>query len=280
MRKNIKKSLNVTAIIIAKNEASMISNCIDGLHWCDQIIVVDNGSTDQTAELASSAGAKVIHHATSNFAEQRNVALKYVKTEWIFYIDADERITPRLFQEIAVNIETNEADILKLTRQNVCYGQELRHGGWEQDIVTRVFKKSSLIKWTGMIHESPEFEGTVKQLHTPLIHLTHRSTADNLKKSSEWTIKEAILLAEKQTEAVTFKTLLRKGIMEFIRRAYLKKGYKDGMPGIIEALVQAMNRVMVYIQVWELTQTPTLEEKYANLEQQIADQWKMLERSA
>jgi (heptosyl)LPS beta-1,4-glucosyltransferase len=272
------KKLNITGIIIAKNEAAMISNCIDSLRWCDQIIVVDNGSTDATAEIAGNAGARVIHHATQDFAQQRNVALKYVKTDWIIYLDADERINPRLYQEIAVNIETDAADVLQFNRQNICYGQQLAYGGWEVDTVTRVFKKTALTKWTGSIHESPEYQGTVKLLHTPLLHLTHRSTADNLHKSAEWTIKEARLLAEKQTQPVTLITLFRKGCMEFLRRAYFKQGYKDGMAGLVEALVQAMNRVMVYIQVWELTQTPSLEEKYANYEQQIADQWKMMEQ--
>lgn len=271
------KKLSITAIIIAKNESKMISNCIDSVRWCDQVIVIDNGSTDDTTAIAENAGARVIRHISEDFSQLRNVGLKYVKTDWILYIDADERISPRLFQEISVNIETNEADVLQFSRQNICYGTIFSHGGWQHDIVTRVFKKSALIGWQGLIHESPQFEGTTKLLHTPLIHFTHRSTQENLRKSADWTIKEAELLAAERTEPVTLMTLVRKGLMEFIRRAYIQKGYKDGMPGLIEAVVQGLNRVMVYIQVWELMQVPSIEEKYQKHELDLASQWKSIE---
>jgi (heptosyl)LPS beta-1,4-glucosyltransferase len=270
------KKYSITAVIIAKNEAAMISNCIDSVRWCDQILVIDNGSTDETVGLAENAGARVINHKSTDFAQTRNIALKYVKTEWLLYIDADERVTPRLYQEIAVNIETDEADVLQFNRQNICYGSPFSFGGWQHDLVTRVFKKSALQEWRGSIHESPVFEGRVKVLHTPLIHFTHRSTQDNLRKSAEWTIKEAELLAAAGPQPVTLFTLFRKGFMEFFRRAYLQKGYKDGMPGLIEALVQGMNRVMVYIQVWELMQVPSIEEKYQQKELEIASQWKQV----
>lgn len=270
----MQKKISITAIIIAKNESSMISNCIDSLRWCDAILVIDNGSTDDTVTLAENAGARVINHKSTDFSQTRNVALKYIKTEWLLYIDADERVTPRLYQEIAVNIETNEADVLQFSRQNICYGSTFAHGGWEKDFVTRCFKRTALKEWQGSIHESPVFEGKIKLLHTPLIHFTHRSTQDNLRKSAEWTIKEAELLAAANLEKITLLTLLRKGGMEFFRRAFLQQGYKDGMPGLIEAVVQAINRVMVYIQVWELTQVPSIEERYQQKEVEIANQWK------
>jgi glycosyltransferase involved in cell wall biosynthesis len=274
MPNNSKQKLNITAIVLAKNEVEMISNCIETLRWCDEVIVIDSGSTDDTAAIAENAGARVVRHKSDSFAQLRDLGLRHVKTDWVIYIDADERVTPRLYQEIAVNIETENADVLQMFRENICYGQVLRHGGWQNDMVTRIFRKSALKGWHGVIHESPEFEGSVKQLHTPLIHLTHRSTQDNLRKSADWTIKEAELLAESDIDPVTLSTLLRKGIMEFIRRAYLKGGRKDGMAGIVESIVQGMNRVMVYIQVWELQQKPSIKDVYQKTERQIADQWK------
>lgn len=272
-----KKQLQIvpcTAIIIAKNEAKMIANCIETVRWCQHILVVNNGSQDETAAIATKLGASVLDFDSDNFAELRNAALKHVSTEWLFYIDADERVTPRLFQEIAVHIETNTAQALSMHRENVCYGHTLNYGGWAEDRVTRVFKHKALQEWTGSIHESPQFEGELKLLHTPLLHLTHRSTQQNLLKSAEWTIKEAELLAEKRTAPVTFSTLLRKGIMEFVRRGLFQRGYKDGMAGMVEALVQGINRVLVYIQVWELQQTPSVAEKYQLVEQEVVEQWK------
>ena len=192
----------------------------------------------------------------------------------MIYIDADERVTPRLYQEIAVHLETGDAPVLGFRRENICYGHLLRQGGWDKDFVTRVFRRDSLQGWNGQIHESPEFAGSVLILHTPLIHLTHRSTQDNLYKSAGWTIKEAELLAADGVDKVTFFTLIRKGVLEFIRRAIFAKGHKDGLPGLIEALTQAINRVMVYIQVWELQQKPTLPERYLKKEEEIVRLWK------
>lgn len=265
--------MSITAIIIAKNEESMIANCIESLRWCDEILVIDNGSTDGTASLSEKLGARVIGFSSSDFSKVRNEGLKRSKTDWIFYVDADERVAPDLAREIMVSIETNVGQAFKLKRENICYGFLLTHGGWENDFVTRVFKRDDLIKWSGKIHESVQFNGKEVILQQPLIHLTHRSTKDNLHKSAEWTGIEAELLYKSGIKPVTLFTLIRKGVMEFIRRDFIKQGNKNGMVGHVEALVQAMNRVMVYIQVWELQQKPSLSDRYEKIEREISQKW-------
>ena len=112
------------------------------------------------------------------------------------------------------------------------------------------------------------------QLKNKLVHLTHRKTQDNLRKSAEWTIKEARALEAAMVKKVNLGLILRKGIMEFYRRAFKHQGYKDGMPGLIEALVQAINRMIVYIQVWELQQKPSIETRYEKIDQEIKNLWK------
>jgi glycosyltransferase involved in cell wall biosynthesis len=265
--------MSITAIIIAKNEEEMIANCIEGLRWCDEVLVIDNGSIDTTSNIAEKLGARVISFSSQDFSKVRNEGLKRSKTNWIFYVDADERVTPDLAREIMVNVETGSGEAFKLKRQNICYGSHLVNGGWDKDFVTRVFKKESFKEWSGKIHESANFVGKEIVLKQPLIHLTHRSTKDNLYKSAEWTEIEAELLYKSGVKPVTLITLIRKGLMEFIRRAFLKKGNKDGMVGYVEALVQAMNRVMVYIQVWELQQKPSLKNRYEKIEREVARQW-------
>jgi hypothetical protein len=265
--------MSITAIIIAKNEEEMIANCIEGLYWCDEILVIDNGSNDETTSVAEKLGARVIGFASQDFSKVRNEGLKRSKTDWVFYVDADERVTPDLSREIMVSIETEVGDAFRIKRQNICYGFHLTRGGWENDFVTRVFKRESLNKWSGKIHESADFSGQEVTLKQPLIHLTHRSTKDNLHKSAEWTGIEAELLYKSGVKSVTLFTLLRKGVMAFIKLAFLRKGHKDGMVGYVESLVQAMNRVMVYIQVWELQQKPSLPERYEKIEREVARQW-------
>lgn len=269
----MKKNL-LTAIIIVKNEAQMLSACLETLVFCDRILVLDTGSTDQTVQIAESHGAKVVHFAHESFAKLRDKAASLVETDWLLYVDADERLTPALAKEILLHIEQSQFEAMSFYRHNICYGQHLQHGNWEKDVVTRVFKRENLLAWSGDIHESPVFKGKAVTLQHKLIHLTHRNTADNLLKSAAWTIKEARALAAASTRPVGLINILRKGIMEFYRRAIKYRGYKDGLSGLIEALVQGMNRMMVYIQVWELQQKPSLEKRYQKAEQEIKQLWR------
>ncbi len=264
---------SLTAVILAKNEEEMISNCLETLSWVDHLLVINNGSTDATAEIAENFGAQVVHFEHSSFARLRNEALKHLDSDWVMYIDPDERIVPTLAKEIMVRLETEEADALIFNRKNICYGQEFNYGGWEQDKVTRVFRTKKLKHWQGRVHETAVFEGEALELKTPLIHLTHRSTTDNLKKTIKWTKIEAEELFKADAAPVNFFTLIRKGLMEFIRRAFIKKGYKDGLAGMIEALVQGINKILIYIQVWELQQNPSLEEQYRQHELDVVKKW-------
>lgn len=251
----------------------MIENCIRSVMWCDEILVIDDSSTDETLQKAESLGAKVVSFSHPSFARKRNEALKHAKHDWILYLDADERVTPTLAKEILVNIETATASALRFRRENYAYGHQFQYGGWENDWVTRVFQKASLQGWDGDIHESPIFSGATADLHSPLIHLTHRSTEDNLRKSADWTKIEAELLFKAGVAPVSIFTLFRKGSMEFFRRAMIQQGYRDGQAGLVEAVVQALNRIMVYIQVWELQQKPSLPDRYQKKEAEIAALW-------
>jgi len=270
---------SLAAIIITKNEEKMIANCLEALSWCDEIIVLDTGSEDRTLNIAESFdGVKIVVQKTQSFAEARNAALTETKSDWVLYIDADERIIPKLSKEILVQIETTSQNALAFHRQNMMYGKYFTYGGWSENVV-RVFRKTNFGGWTGDIHESPVFEGEAVLLHTPLIHLTHRSTVEGLAKTISWTPIEARLLAEADTPPVKIMTLFRKGFMEFFRRGILKKGYKDGQEGLIEAVVQGINRMLVYIQVWELQQKTSLAEKYQKQELEIAELWKQEQKN-
>lgn len=264
---------SITAVIIAKNEQDMIEACLDCLQWCAEILVIDNGSTDATADLAEKKGAKVISFKHDSFARLRSEALKIVSTDWLFYVDADERVMPDLAKEIAVNLEIGTDSAFSFNRENYFFGEKFEHGGWQQDVVTRVFKKATISGWHGIIHESPDFAGSVKMLSFPLIHFSHRNVSSGLYKSAAWTPMEAELLFKAGEPPVTFRKIVKKGISEFIKRAYLKKGHQDGQAGLIEALIQGINRMLVYMQVWELQQKPPLDKKYQNLEKQIKEKW-------
>lgn len=265
---------NLTAVVIAKNEEQMLAACLETLVFCQQIIVLDTGSTDQTSKIAEHYGCKLVNFSHESFAKLREKAASLVETDWLIYVDADERITPALAKEILLHIEQKTASVMTIARENICYGQRFAHGNWQNDLVTRVFEKQALKGWQGEIHESPIYSGELVRLRHKMLHLTHRNTQDNLRKSAEWTIKEAKALEAAMVRKVSLALILRKGLMEFYRRAIKYQGYKDGLAGLIEALVQGMNRMIVYIQVWELQQKPSLKQLYEREEQLIKKLWR------
>ena len=235
---------DLTVVIIARDEQENLRQLLPNLWWAGAVLVVDNHSSDQTAKVAREAGAEVIESASDDFAQIRNEAVAQVTTEWVFYLDADERVTKELRDEIVMALADDDKRVAawSMRRANYHYGYLMAHGGWDEDWVVRIFRRECLRGWTGSIHESPEWRGEMKKLHYPLLHLTHRDTAANLAKSSRWTIKEAQLLVAGGLPPVTKITILRKVVMEFYRRYWRDKGRKDGMAGFVESLVQAFNR--------------------------------------
>jgi len=271
----MKDKPKISAIILTKNEAQMLPGCLATLKWCDEVILIDDNSTDGTLEIAENYGAKVISFSHPSFARRRMEGKKHAQHEWLFYVDADERVTPALaYGLLTLAASQTPADAVSFLRENYFYGQKMEHGGWSNDWVTRFFKKESLKKWYGQVHESPVYEGKLVKLDGVILkHFSHRSTIDGLKKTIKWTPKEAEALAKALAKAPGFKTILRKGVGEFWRRGIKGGGYKDGQAGLIEALIQAINRMLVYIQVWEKKQKPPIAEVYKILEEQVKIEW-------
>jgi glycosyltransferase involved in cell wall biosynthesis len=265
----------ITAVIIAKNEEKMLAACLETLTWCDELLLIDGASSDQTVAVAEKYGVRVIGFDHPSFAKKREKALESINTDYLFYVDADERVTPALAKEILVHLENQDCQVMKINRDNICYGRQFNYGNWQNDQVVRVFQRESLKGWQGEIHESPVYSGHLCQLSHSLIHLTHRSTKENLLKTANWTIKEANLLAaDQKSKKVKFLTIVRKGFGEFYHRAFRHRGYRDGMAGLIEALMQGINRMLVYIQLWELQEKPSLEDRYRKEEMAIKKLWK------
>ncbi len=265
---------SVSVVIITKNEESMIANAIASLPFAREIVVVDSGSTDNTMEIAEREGATIVKTKGGSFKDWRNIGLEASHGDWVLYIDADERVTPKLATEIQETIRFTSNTSFALRRNNIHFGKWMRHGGWETDSIVRLFLRNSLKRWEGDVHEHAVVDGAQGELKEPLVHLTHRNLSDGLRKSIIWTDIEARLLFEANARKVTPTILIRKTIMEFVRRLILKKGYKDGMEGWIESMQQAMNRFFVYERLWELQEKPPLDERYQRFEKEIGKLWK------
>lgn len=234
----------------------MITDCLKSLQFVDEIIVIDTGSTDKTNTIARHYKARVIEFKTgNNFSDWRNKGLKEAKGEWIFYIDADERVTPELKNEILNTIknENNLSDsAFAIPRRNIILGKELRYGGWYPDYVKRLYKKSSLKKWIGDLHEEPVFEGSMGHFNSALIHQKHETITEMVEKTNRWSEIEGKLMFDAGHPPMNIPRFLTAMWREFWQRMVLKRAFLDGSVGIIFAMYQVFSRFTSYAKLWEL----------------------------
>jgi glycosyltransferase involved in cell wall biosynthesis len=228
----------ISAVIIAGNEEAKIADAIRSVDWADEVVVVDSESVDRTREIGESLGARVIVRAWTGFSDQKQFAVDQAGHDWIFSIDADERVSDKLRSEI-LSIKQNgaAAEGYRIPRLAIYMGREIRHSGWYPDWQLRLFDRRRG-RWNGnVIHESVRMdEGThVEKLRGHLIHLTVDSTEEH-----EQMIREryAPLAARQMHERGRRTNWLRMntaGPITFLSSYVLKLGFLDGRPGFVIA---------------------------------------------
>ena len=251
------KKPSLSVIIIAKNEEGLIKECLESTMGVDEVVLIDSGSTDQTMAIAKSFGARVVSVPSQKleFAKWRNLGLKEARGEWIFYLDADERLTSDLKKEIKQKIKNSSPVAYQLPRRNFYLGQEMHYGGAWPDKVKRLFLKEKLDCWQGELHEDPTIRGELGELKEPMIHYTHRDLSSMIAKTSQWSKIEARLLFEDYPDghpSVNCFRLLRPMMSEFWVRGIKKQGVRDGTVGWIEVIFQMFSRFITYARLWEL----------------------------
>ena len=213
-------------------------------------------STDQTAALAKKAGAKVISVPFFDYVEPvRNSAFQNTKTDWVFILDADERITTELAEEILQSVRSTKFTHFKVPRKNIFLGQKwLRHGGWWPDYQIRLIKKAAFINWPQAIHSTVQMEGEMDFLKEPFLHYFHPSLENMVDKTAKFECKEATLLYE-AGRRVTTLTFFRKYLAELYRRLIKQRGFLDGTLGIVESVYQAYSKTITWILLYEMKKT-------------------------
>lgn len=248
----------ISAIIIAKNEEKMIKEALESLSFCDEIIVVDNGSQDKTKEI-SQKYAKVYDYETKSFADLRNFGLSKAEGDYVLYLDTDERISEELKKSIKkVLSEDSEYAGFKLLRKNYYFGEN----EWPHvEKLERLFKKEKLKKWQGDLHESPVVEGKIGELEGYMYHFTHRDLESMLEKTISWSQTDALLRYNSNHPKMTWWRFPRVMITAFLNSYIKQRGYKAGTVGIIESIYQAFSAFITYAKLWELQRNLELKNK-------------------
>lgn len=243
---------SISAIIIAKNEENMIADCIDSVSFCDETVVIDNGSTDKTPEIAKRMRAKVYFINEVNFAALRNIGASKAKNPWIIYIDADERVSTSLRENIEEAIKKSEKKVAgyRVMRKNYYFGKH----EWPQiEKLERLFVKKHLKRWYGDLHETAEVSGKMEDLRGGyLLHYTHRDLSSMLRKTIEWSKVEAKLRFDSNHPVITWWRFPRVMLTAFFDSYIRQKGYKAGTVGVIESMYQSFSIFITYARLWEM----------------------------
>jgi len=250
---NMSQKNFLSAIIIAKNEAVRIGFCIDALKFCDEVVVIDNGSTDETVSIARAHNAMVISFQTDDFASLRNIAAKKARGDWLLYVDADEVVGETLARTIVDTVDTWHEGLpssYRLNRINYYLGH--RWPGNER--MHRLFMRTALQGWKGELHETAFTLGTVGEMEGEFKHDTHRSLEEMVAKTNEWSETEAALRLAAHHPRISWWRLLRVTITGFWNSFFSQGGWKAGTVGWIESLYQGFSMFITYAKLWELQQ--------------------------
>ncbi|HVZ67430.1 MAG TPA: glycosyltransferase family 2 protein [Patescibacteria group bacterium] len=241
----------ISLLIITKNEEDVIEDAIKSAKgFADEIIVVDD-STDKTPEIARKLGARVIENKFKDFSDQRNLAASAAKHAWLFYLDADERLTPEIIKEIKDLLDLYDLTFEEMgfwvKRKTFYFGRD-----WHfEDKVQRFFRKDKFKGWQGVVHETPEVEGKLGLIKNPILHYTHRNLSQMIAKTNEWSEYEAELRLKAHHPKMTWWRFPRVMIPAFFGSYFGGGGYKNGTPGLVEAIYQAFSMFITYGKLWE-----------------------------
>ncbi len=240
----------ITVVIPTLNEASQIGDCVRGLAWAGEVIVVDAGSKDGTAAAATAAGARVLDGVAPGIAAQRNAGIAAAINEWVFALDADERIGPALAAELAEVVVSPRHDAYRVKRRNLFHGHVLRRGHWGRDWVVRLFRRAR--RFGGKTaHPGLEIpERAPGELTNELDHTPYRDLRHHLEKIVAYSRMSAIDLAA-QGRRASFSDVALRPALRFWRDYLLHGSVLDGRLGVIHAGMSAASVFFKYAFLWE-----------------------------
>jgi glycosyltransferase involved in cell wall biosynthesis len=240
---------SISSITITRNSGARIGACLDSLSFCEERVVVDSGSTDDTVRIARERGAKVVHQDWLGFGPQKNFALTLVSGDWVLWLDSDEVVSPELAASIRAAADRSDADGYEMPRRSWFCGRPMRHSGWYPDHVLRLFRRGKGRFSTRAIHEQVVLDGTVKRLAGSILHHPVERLEDALKRMDRYsTLGAQEVLAS--GSRVWFFTGIVRGLWTFVRTYILRAGFLDGREGFLLAVANAEGTYYRYMKAW------------------------------
>ncbi len=244
----------VSATVITLNEAANIAGALESLAWADEILVVDSGSNDATLEICRSYTSRILHRDWTGYVDQKNCAVDEAAFDWIFSLDADERVTAPLRQEIEAFRRADAARRgYRIPRVAFFMGRWIRHGDWYPDFQLRLFDRRHGRWQGGRVHESVRIDGEPGYLKGEIGHFTYRSLSDYLRRLETYSSLAAADYRERGKLSTPARMLLTP-VATFLKAYLLKRGFLDGAPGLMVAAMGAVSVFFKYAKLYELQQ--------------------------
>ena len=244
----------LSVIVITYNEEKNIRECLESLTWADETIIVDSNSNDKTIELASFYTGKIYRLQNHTYAQKRNLGIEKASGEWILWVDADERISTELKEEIlaVVNLPQQDYSPFLIKRKSFFINKFIKHCGWYPDYSLRLFKKSSRIMFdNARVHERPIYKGKTAKLRSEIIHYTDLTIEHYINKLNSYTTSSAEDLYEHGKKAGIFDIIFRPAFT-FIKMYFLKMGLFDGYTGLVLCTLSSAHVLIKYSKLYFL----------------------------
>lgn len=239
----------ISVIIITGNEEKNIRDCLNSVKWADEIIVVDSESNDKTVEIANEFTDKVVIHKWEGYAIQKAYALSLANNEWVLSLDADERISDKLKDEI-INKDLSSFDGFYIQRENYFLDKVIKGCGWGSDYQLRLFKKSKAQISDRLVHEKFIVTGKTGELKNSILHFSYLNLEDGFSKINNYSTLEAKEKFNKKKSTVL--NIIATPILAFLQHYVLRKGFRDGKHGLMVSIMHAITKLQVVMKIWEI----------------------------
>jgi glycosyltransferase involved in cell wall biosynthesis len=245
----------ISACVIARNEADELAECLAGLTWADEIVVVDDESTDGPVKVAERFTPRVLVRAKrDDFAAQRNFALDAAVGEWVLFVDADERVTDALREEILTAVRAPGVEGYFVRRQDINFGYVFRYGESMRAPLLRLARRGAG-RFEGRVHEIWRVGGATRILRSPLLHYSHADVSAFVRKVDYQSSLAATRLAEEGRGAHAWELVVHP-LGNFFRNYVVHQGFRDGVPGLIYAALMALHPFLARAKRWERSRRP------------------------
>ncbi len=241
----------LSVIVPCFNEKAMIKDCLASVHFADEILVVDSFSTDGTLEIARSCATRVLQHEYINSAAQKNWAIPQAKHDWVLIVDSDERVTPELAAEIQAILQAPQYEGYWIRRRNFMLGKEIRYGMWSADKVLRLFRRDLGRYEEKHVHAEIQLPGRVGWCREKLVHQSFRSLSQYLRKVDRYSTWGALNASDRGLRGTGWRVVGHSS-GSFLKSYLLKRGFLDGVEGLIIALMESYMAFLKYAKLYEL----------------------------